>query len=76
MNIFSYISKHTMSPRWLVYYENKPLNCFQKIKRCHSMNFEDYSICPTKIQNEKKTLPKKEYTISGEDISVIALTLL
>ena len=75
LNIFRYISKPPISSRWLVYYENKPLDCFQKIKRCHSMNFEDYSICPKKIQNIK-TEDKKEYTISGEDISVIALTLL
>lgn len=75
LNIFRYISKPPISSRWLVYYEDKPLDCFQKIKRCHSMNFEDYSMCPKKIQNTK---PKnlKDDTISGEDIGVIALTLL
>ena len=43
--------------RWNIYTDSKYLNCEEKMRRCHSMNFEDYSADKNFI---KKVKTKKE----------------
>ena len=65
-----------MLHRWNTHNNGVYLNCFQKIERCHSINYEDYSMNPKKnikkddesSKNEKNNIP------IDEDIGVIALT--
>ena len=67
------INKQSFLHRWNIVNNDRILNCFEKMEKCHSMKFEDYSICP------KKTILPLNYDndkFKGEDVSVIALTLL
>ena len=49
LRVFQIINKSSRSitksslHRWNIYDNSKFLNCDEKMRRCHSMNFEDYS---------------------------------
>ena len=65
-----------MLHRWNTHNNGVYLNCFQKIERCHSMNYEDYSMNPRKnIKNEDEHKENKQNNLhDDEDIGEIALT--
>ena len=58
--------------RWNVFSGTKYLNCEEKISRCHSMNFEDYSA-------DKEFLKRKpdneSDSFDGEDPTIYMLTI-
>ena len=62
--------------RWAIFHNGKYLNCSERIERCHSMNFEDYSFTKVKYVEEPKIVEedKKDY-FDGEDISEYMLTI-
>ena len=48
------------------------MDCFEKIERCHSMNFEDYSF--GKKLEKRDDVISEEKDIEDEDPGYIALT--
>lgn len=67
--------------RWQIFKNKKYLNCYERIERCHSMNFEDYNLDRDILKkNEKPETNKKKYpyliddSLQDEDIGVLALT--
>tara|TARA_Y100000768_G_scaffold178510_1_gene133684 strand:- start:7491 stop:7760 length:270 start_codon:yes stop_codon:yes gene_type:complete len=66
--------------RWTMYSGEKVLNCQERIKRCHSMNFEDYSFDNkekhVKIDNAKKNnIYHHDELYVDNDIGIYMLTL-
>lgn len=71
--------------RWSFFQNGKYLNCSQRIERCHSMNYEDYSFCKKEKGGkrikyktiEKDKQPQKEYIdyFNNEDITTYMLTI-
>ena len=69
--------------RWNVFSGTKYLNCEEKISRCHSMNFEDYSadkeFLKKKPKKEGEKLKKKQIKLADvfhdEDPSLYMLTI-
>ena len=67
--------------RWQIFKNQKYLTCDERIKRCHSMNFEDYNLDRDILKkNENPETNKKKYpylsddSLQDEDIGVLALT--
>ena len=44
--------------RWSVFSGTKYLNCEEKMRRCHSMNFEDYSADKNYLKAKKAKIRK------------------
>jgi hypothetical protein len=61
--------------RWTMYSGEKVLNCQERINRCHSMNFEDYSF---DVKNHRiKTQSHSKYhdeLYHEDDIGIYILT--
>ena len=67
--------------RWTMYSGEKVLNCQERIKRCHSMNFEDYSFDKAKLDDKAKLGTKRHsnskyhHELYGDDdIGIYMLT--
>lgn len=66
LRVFQIINKSSRSitisslHRWNLYDNSKYLNCDEKMRRCHSMNFEDYS--PDRNYLEKIKIANTEET--------------
>ena len=58
--------------RWSVFTGTKYLNCEERINRCHSMNFEDYSAEKNYLQ-AKKTRKAKDRKIRSDQIKLCDL---
>lgn len=52
--------------RWSVFSGTKYLNCEEKMRRCHSMNFEDYSSDKNYLQT--KTIKANTQKIRSDQI--------
>ena len=62
----------TKSHRWNIFDGNKYLNCDQKMSKCFSLQFEDYSFSKDILVKVNKKY-KNEH-LNNEDIGIIALT--
>ena len=58
--------------RWSIFSGSKYLNCEERISRCHSMNFEDYSADKNYLQ-AKKTRKVKDQKIRSDQIRLCDL---
>ena len=62
--------------RWTMYSGEKILNCQERIKRCHSMNFEDYSFDMKAKYVKPNSKSKYHHELYGDDdIGIYMLTL-
>ena len=60
--------------RWSIFSGTKYLNCEERISRCHSMNFEDYSADKNYLQAKKtKTIKGKTQKIRSDQIRLADL---
>ena len=62
--------------RWQIFKNDKYLNCYERIEKCHSMNFEDYNLDrnilkSTTVNNEKN---QDESERSKKDVNEISFT--
>ena len=65
----------TQLHRWDILKNNKYMDCSEKIKKCHSLNYEDYSLDRNALKSHVKQYDFLENdSLQEEDISVIALT--
>ncbi len=64
--------------RWTMYSGEKVLNCQERIRRCHSMNFEDYSFdikATPRTTNKIHSNSKYHHELYGDDdIGIYMLT--
>lgn len=64
LKVFQISSKSTRSimsssvHRWSIFTGTKYLNCEERISRCHSMNFEDYSADKNYLRAKKENSKK------------------
>ena len=85
MTISSIHLKPSEIHRWNIFNGEKYLDCQERIKKCHSINFEDYSpdknyLVKNKLTLEKtKTKDKKSQTLNelygDDDIGLYMLTI-
>jgi hypothetical protein len=61
--------------RWSVFSGTKYLNCEEKISRCHSMNFEDYSADKEFLKRKPDNETEKSDSFDGEDPTIYMLTI-
>ena len=69
-NSKSFITSNVLH-RWKVFNGNKYMNCQEKIEKCNSMVFEDYSLSKNPIIKEKEQ-PKQDD--DDDDFGMVALT--
>ena len=60
---------------WNVFSGTKYLNCEEKISRCHSMNFEDYSADKEFLKRKPDNETEKSDSFDGEDPTIYMLTI-